>query len=59
MRNGPTKTAVITSTIDIDIGKNDLARRHRAAAEDARSQRGLEIANVPRQACAGAHHVSL
>ena len=24
MRNGPTKTAVITSTIDIDIGKNDL-----------------------------------
>ena len=40
MRSGPTKTAVVTSTIGIDVGKNELAAQHRAAAEGATSQRG-------------------
>ena len=50
MRSEGTKIAVVTSTIGIGIDKNNLARRHRAAAEGARSQLGLEVANVPRQA---------
>jgi hypothetical protein len=32
MCTGPTKTAVVTSTIGIDIDKNNLARRHRVPA---------------------------
>jgi hypothetical protein len=59
MRSGLTKTAVRTSTIGTDIDKNNLARRHRVAAESCHKPHlPLEIANVPRQACAGAHHFS-
>jgi hypothetical protein len=37
MCTGPTKTAVVTSTIGIDIEKNNPARRHRVALEAATS----------------------
>ena len=43
MCSGSTKTAVVTSPIGIDIGKNHLARRHRAAAGGATSQLGLKV----------------